>query len=62
MEMLMLSVTGTLCLLIAEIADVIRARLAQPAALCAHPLATSPSQVSTTPVTLKRARWAGSQI
>jgi uncharacterized iron-regulated membrane protein len=55
MEMLMLCVTGTLCLLTAEIVDVIRARLAQPAALGAHPLATSPSQVSTTPGTLKRA-------
>jgi hypothetical protein len=55
MELLTLSVTGTLSLLIAEIADVIRVRLAQRTALCTQPLATSPSQVSTTPVTLERA-------
>jgi hypothetical protein len=55
MEMLMLSMTATLCLLIAEIAEVIRASLAQRATLCVQPLANGRSRVAATPVTLKRA-------
>jgi hypothetical protein len=55
MEILTLSVTGTLCLLMGEIVDVIRARLAQRAALRAHPSATGGSQAAAAPVTLKKA-------
>jgi hypothetical protein len=54
MEMLMLSMTGTVCLLIVEIAEVIRAWHAQRTALRVHPLATG-SQGAATPVTLKKA-------
>jgi hypothetical protein len=55
MEILMWSVTGTLCLLIGEIADVIRAWLAQPAALRVHPLATGRSRAAATRITLTQA-------
>lgn len=55
MEILMLSVTGTLCLLLGEIMDVMRARRAQRAALRVHPSATGGSQVAAAPVTLKKA-------
>lgn len=54
METLMLSMIGTLCLLIVEIAEVIRAWLSQPTALRVRPLATG-SQGAATAVTLRKA-------